>query len=109
VTAKLAAQSAAADCIHVIADGPALCIDCAAAVVATRDQVIAHLREEREAITANGKQQPIDAEPDPKGNLVLERKGAVTVARVADLFDKPGERFMPHHATCPNADDWRRR
>lgn len=58
-------------------------------------------------ITKGGVRQPVDAKPTEAGNLVVERRGSVLFARVADLFDKPGERFMPHHATCPQADEWR--
>jgi hypothetical protein len=61
------------------------------------------------AITeAKGKLQPIDAKPVDAGNLVVERRGSVYYAHVVDLFDKPGPRFMPHHATCPDVEDWKR-
>lgn len=58
-------------------------------------------------ITKGGNRQPVDATPSDAGNLVLEHRGTVVFARVADLFDKPGARYMPHHATCPQADEWR--
>lgn len=70
------------------------------------------------ARTPFGKDQPFDAEPNPKGNVVLyERKtetdGHVVTemcARVVEpLFDGDAPRYMPHHATCPNADRWRRK
>lgn len=62
-------------------------------------------------VTQNGKRQPVDAEPNPKGNLelrdVLNRFDPVSV--VIDLWSDPNcERFMPHHATCPNADEFRK-
>lgn len=55
--------------------------------------------------TANGKRQPVDAEPNPEGNLAVSR-GADDVlyvrALTADRPDlRPGEwQAMPHHATC---------
>jgi hypothetical protein len=58
-------------------------------------------------ITDKGKRQPVDAKPTEAGNLLIERRGTVLYARLAGLFDPPGERFMPHHATCPQADEWR--
>lgn len=71
------------------------------------------------AVTAKGKFQPLDPEPDDAGNLrlleewVATRKGAlqrvVVVKPGATLeFGDTGERWMPHHATCPNVEQFRR-
>lgn len=60
------------------------------------------------AITDKGKQQPIDAAPVAGGNLVVAQRGTVFYAHVAGLFDAPGDRYMPHHATCPDAEKWKR-
>lgn len=57
--------------------------------------------------TANGKRQPVDAEPNSAGNLAVSR-GADDVLYVRALTtDRPelkaGEwQAMPHHATCPS-------
>lgn len=64
------------------------------------------------AITENAKRQPIDAEPDPAGNLAVYRD-ALGVLRSRVLGDgeqpEPWEkRAMPHHATCTHADEHRR-
>lgn len=68
------------------------------------------------ARTKNGKAMPLDAEPTPEGNVVLtgevvpSARGAVPICEVLagpDLFGAPLR--MPHHATCPQADKWRRR
>ena len=59
------------------------------------------------ASTVHGRAMPIDADPDPDGNieLVADAKGR-TVAHVhhdgqASLFGDV-QRWMPHFATCPN-------
>lgn len=71
------------------------------------------------ALTVNGKYQPLDGQPNDAGNLrlldefhatdkgVLQR--VVVVKADATLeFGDSGERWMPHHATCPYADEFRR-
>lgn len=58
-----------------------------------------------------GKRAPVDAEPNPAGNLILlpSPHGAPT-SKVADLLDDPdAPRYMPHFATCPDADKFRNR
>lgn len=69
------------------------------------------------AITEKGKRIPLDAEPNMKGNTMIEAEtveenGHMTerfVARiVSPLFDGSKPRYMPHHATCPDAKKWRR-
>ncbi len=72
------------------------------------------------AATVNGKPQPLDAEPNDAGNLrltdeyVSTRMGAlqrVLVIKKGDqlgLLGEEGPRYMPHHATCPYADRFRK-
>ncbi|MEU8704174.1 hypothetical protein [Streptomyces sp. NPDC048565] len=55
--------------------------------------------------TANGKRQPVDAEPSAKGNLaVMQGPDGVLYVRsitAARPDTRPGEwQAMPHHATC---------
>ncbi len=49
------------------------------------------------ARTVNGKLIPLDAEPNPDGNVML-------INGVANVYAQPplglGEIYMPHHATC---------
>lgn len=54
----------------------------------------------------NGTLMPLDAVPDPNGNVELDDDGHAVVHGQADMLG--GQRFMPHHATCPHADQWRR-
>lgn len=64
-----------------------------------------------------GKFQPIDLEPNPEGNLVLtsatRKSKAGTVVPVADTIPHGQtelltvDRYMPHHATCPDVDTFR--
>ncbi|MFD7429025.1 hypothetical protein ACFV6Z_18560 [Streptomyces sp. NPDC059818] len=55
--------------------------------------------------TANGRRQPVDAEPTAKGNLAV-MQGADGVLYVRSVTAarpeiRPGEwQAMPHHATC---------
>ncbi len=49
---------------------------------------------------------PLNTAPDRAGNMVFTAPGQVeqvTAERLA--LD---ERYMPHHATCPQGRDWRR-
>jgi len=65
--------------------------------------------------TVTGKQMPLDAEPNADGNVQL---GWIGGEEVALLLAEPGDRaaaqiaghllYMPHFATCPNADEHRR-
>lgn len=58
------------------------------------------------ARTTKGARIPLDAEPNPAGNIEL-RQGIAHV--VTGERDPDVQRYMPHHATCPNAADWRQR
>ncbi|MEU2800345.1 hypothetical protein [Streptomyces sp. NPDC007117] len=57
--------------------------------------------------TANGKRQPVDAQPSEEGNLAVTQ-GADGLLYVRSLTKahpepRPSEwRAMPHHATCPS-------
>lgn len=70
--------------------------------------------EIRWVTTTAGKPMPIDAKPNPEGNveLIQTEKGprAVVHGKGSDgqgsLLD--AERWMPHHATCLD-DRWRKR
>lgn len=59
----------------------------------------------RFAKTANGSQIPLDFEPNPAGNMIIDEEGIARVIPKADLFNQreTGQVFMPHHATCPSA------
>ncbi|MEV6790876.1 hypothetical protein AB0M87_02520 [Streptomyces sp. NPDC051320] len=56
--------------------------------------------------TANGKRQPVNASPDPLGNLAVSR-GADGLLYSRGLTKEHPEpkaaewKAMPHHATCP--------
>ena len=60
----------------------------------------------RWAITAHGKRQPVNADPDPKGNLAAYTDGTGTL-RVRVLSSERNRleglewQAMPHAATCP--------
>lgn len=57
------------------------------------------------AMTEAGKRMPLDIEPNPDGNMTLILAG-VLVARKAQLDET---RYMPHHATCPEVGQFRKR
>lgn len=69
------------------------------------------------AITNRGKRIPLDAEPTFRGNMVVEAKSVEQNGHmveqlhanvVSPLFDSKQNRYMPHHASCPDAKRWRR-
>lgn len=75
------------------------------------------------ACTLKGKMQPLNRDPDPAGNIRLtgnwrqSPKGALPECAVIlkaerlELFAGGGEaeeRYMPHHATCEHAAEFRR-
>jgi len=61
--------------------------------------------------TLAGKRMPLNASPDPMGNVVLRKlPTGETFAHVLRKDEATDERrFMPHHATCPSAAQHRRR
>lgn len=60
--------------------------------------------------TESGKWMPVDAAPNPDGNLAdagVDDEGIPLVAAV-DLFTPAdATRYMPHWATCPAAEEFR--
>jgi hypothetical protein len=55
------------------------------------------------ALTRKGKRIPLDATPNPKGNLTLTG-GSATIAEDADLFTaSDAVRYVSHFVTCPDA------
>lgn len=65
------------------------------------------------AVTANGKDQPVDAEASSDGNIALDERGPDRrpLARVLSVVARFGRRDLrkPHHATCPQGAAWRTR
>lgn len=71
--------------------------------------------------TRNGKMQPLNAEPEPTGNVQMVEpmsfrstpRGALRQSRVLPkaelegMLPIEGDRFMPHHATCPDVQQYR--
>ncbi len=56
------------------------------------------------ATSTKGKPMPVDAEPVPNGNLVIERQVGNRVRAFDPLLDAPNDRFVSHFATCPDRD-----
>lgn len=57
--------------------------------------------------TPTGAWAPVNAEPDPAGNMAINEHGRVFVI---DLYTADAEpRYMPHFATCPHAHVFRRK
>jgi hypothetical protein len=61
----------------------------------------------RWVITVNDKRMPVDDEPVPDGNVLLDGDRATVIDPGQLLLDDP-PRFVSHFATCPNADHHRR-
>jgi hypothetical protein len=57
--------------------------------------------------TLKGSYMPLDAEPNPDGNVVLYDNGTCRV--LVDEWGHEGHRHTSHFATCPNAMHHRRR
>jgi hypothetical protein len=63
------------------------------------------------AVTAEGKRMPVDAEPTPAGNLVVDQTAQPWTVRVVppdDLLAGDPPRYLPHWATCPHANEHRK-
>jgi hypothetical protein len=66
------------------------------------------------ACTVNGELMPVDAEPDPLGNVELVPPAPCGAAPTAVVHapDQPlmfgTELRLPHFATCPDAARWRK-
>jgi len=54
---------------------------------------------------AKGRPIPLDVEPNPDGNVIIE-DGLAIVLGAPSLLD--GERWMPHMVTCPQASSFKR-
>lgn len=72
----------------------------------------------RWAVTKAGKAMPLDFDVNPEGNVVftgrtakLRQGGTAPVVEVVGqpmLLEDDRPRYMPHHATCPEAGKWKR-
>jgi hypothetical protein len=60
------------------------------------------------ARTTTGKLMPLDAQPNPAGNVTVDDDTS-TVHATGQLGLDDDERWMPHFVTCPSADQWRNR
>ena len=67
-------------------------------------------------VSSRGKPMPIDAEPSANGNLFLSHPivpgqsvARVVTGRTREALRACGEAFISHHATCPQARQWRRK
>lgn len=67
----------------------------------------------RWVITSRGKRMPLDAEPVDDGNVVLDMSDrndpVAIVVPPEQILVEDGPRYVSHFATCPNADQHRRR
>ena len=63
------------------------------------------------AKTAQGRSMPVDRDPVPDGNITLEDTDIGTSIATVHGPDDPieGERYVSHFATCPNANEHRRK
>lgn len=51
---------------------------------------------------AHGRAMPLDPDPTPTGNVTLDPQGRAVVHAAGQATLDDAERYMPHHATCPN-------
>lgn len=64
------------------------------------------------AVTVEGRRMPLDPTPDADGNVILQRQPDGSIrARVLAGDELPAQQtaWVPHHRTCPDAADFRRR
>ena len=64
------------------------------------------------AKTIKGRPIPLDEQPSPRGNVVVSEEGTALVYRdpsaIAPRYaDSP--KYLSHFATCPNAEEHRKR
>ncbi len=62
---------------------------------------------------ASGKPMPLNFDADPDGNVTIAAGEHGLVATVLGPLEQilardRAELFMPHHATCPHAEAWKR-
>ena len=60
------------------------------------------------AQTPKGKWIPLDAEPSPEGQMFINCIGLAARLSAEELTAFLENRYMPHHATCPNAASYRK-
>lgn len=68
------------------------------------------------ALTPSGAKQPIDYRPSENGNVLLLQPSGLgellAIVLTGDTLNRARARGMdlrlPHHASCPNADEFRR-
>ncbi len=65
--------------------------------------------------TVTGKYLPVDADPQPDGSVVIEvdllgepYAQVVNLAGVQEATKRGVPLYMPHHATCPDVEEFRR-
>lgn len=61
------------------------------------------------AMTGRGKTMPVDARPDPKGNVAVVIDGGTIRAIVGATPGSTGRRHLSHFVTCPDAAKHRRK
>lgn len=64
----------------------------------------------RWAVTREGRRMPLNLDPDPAGNVVIETNATGEVrARVLTGHELPalGEAWMPHWKTCPDSKEFK--
>jgi len=59
--------------------------------------------------TQTGADLPIDEEPNPEGNVVLEADGKAQVLPPKEAERYTGEKYMPHWKTCPDREKFKAR
>lgn len=66
----------------------------------------------RWAVTRLGNRQPLDADPNPSGNIVFtgDLAGADPVVETLGPLDAADtrERYFPHHGSCPDVGNFKR-
>lgn len=60
------------------------------------------------ALTSNGKVAPIDADPVPDGNITISQRAGKEFAIIGKTLGLFAERYVPHFATCPHANLFRK-
>ena len=59
------------------------------------------------ALTGSAKSIPLDAQPNPAGNVELA-DGIAKAWGTSHVWPEGTQRYMPHHATCPDGEEWKR-
>lgn len=60
----------------------------------------------RWATTRRGSKMPLDPDPVPDGNVVLEVDGVARVLSRGEQHQGPGARYASHFNTCPASKNW---